>query len=124
MPEPNAWPGPSGYCTLEHGGNLFPDLITRLDDSLDGYALFAVTRKTLCATVRLALAPCDPDRCLGRMSQALHEARHADQPLRRWGWQVKDLSRVYRAEARARQVETPINSAFADVMRELGFDDE
>jgi hypothetical protein len=88
--------GPCDYCALEHGGNLFPDLLTRLvDGSLDPYKLLAVVRKTLCTSVRLANLACDPAICAAALGNALAQTRQSDRPLTVWGWQAKQTYRGY-----------------------------
>jgi hypothetical protein len=88
--------GPCDYCTLEHGGNLFPDLLTRLvDGGPDPYQLLAVVRKTLCTSVRLASLECDPAICASALDHALAQTRQSDRPLTVWGWEAKQTYRGY-----------------------------
>jgi hypothetical protein len=116
-------PGPCCYCTLEHGGNLFPDLITRLAATEhDGYRFLGVARKTLCASVRLGGLTCDPAICVKAMDWALTKTLASDHPTATWGWFVKRLYRSYREQANAAAENYDPDGLIAEALRDLGFE--
>lgn len=77
-------PTPFGYCAVEHGGTLFPDLLIRLVEagsSLDPYSLYGVIRKMTCTGCAYAEIVCDPEQCKERFIRALDSALGNDHPM-------------------------------------------